>query len=72
MFNENRLVKGRFQWQTGYGAFSYGQSQIEQVKAYIHNQSNHHRKITFRDEYTAFLKAFRIEYEDKYTFDWMD
>ena len=49
--NENRLVKCHFEWQTGYGAFSYGQSQIEGVKSYIRNQHNHHKKITFKEEY---------------------
>lgn len=42
--NENRMVKGHFEWQTGYGAFSYGQSQVEAVKSYIANQYDHHLK----------------------------
>ena len=70
--NENRLAKSHFEWQTGYGAFSYGQSQVEKVKAYISNQCNHHNKITFKDEYLSLLKAFQIDYDDKYLFDWID
>jgi len=70
--NEARLVKGHFEWQTGYGAFSYGQSQIERLNAYIRNQFNHHKKIAFKDEYIALLKAFQIDYDDSYLFDWID
>ena len=70
--NENRLAKSHFEWQTGYGAFSYGQSQVEQVKAYIGNQYNHHKKMTFKDEYISLLKAFWIDYDDNYLFDWID
>jgi len=70
--NENRLAKSRFEWQTGYGAFSYGQSQIEKVKAYIGNQYIHHNKETFKDEYLSLLKAFQIDYDDNYLFDWID
>ena len=70
--NENRLINKRFEWQTGYGTFSYGQSQISQVKAYIDNQYHHHKKRTFRDEYIALLKAFEIDYDERYLFDWID
>ena len=70
--NENRLLKGHFEWQTGYGAFSYGQSQIDQVKAYIIRQDDHHQTRTFRDEYLSLLKVFQIDYDDRYVFDWID
>ena len=66
------MVKGHFEWQTGYGAFSYGQSQIEGLKSYILNQYNHHKKKTFSEEYIALLKAFQIDYDDSYLFDWID
>ena len=69
--NENRLTKSHFEWQTGYGAFSYGQSQIHRVKAYIGNQFNHHKKLSFKDEYIALLKAFQIDYDHNYLFDWI-
>ena len=66
------LVKGHFEWQTGYGAFSYGQSQIDRVKAYIRNQGAHHKGRTFKEEYLFLLEAFRIDYDDSYLFDWID
>ena len=49
--NENKLVKGKFQWQVGFGAFSYSKSHIEKVYNYILNQEKHHRKKTFKEEY---------------------
>jgi hypothetical protein len=67
--NENRLVKGHFEWQTGYGAFSYGQSQIERLKAYIGNRYTHHKKVSFKEEYIALLKVFQIDYDERYLFD---
>jgi len=70
--NENRLMTIHFEWQTGYGAFSYGQSQITQLKAYINNQFNHHQKRTFKNEYIALLEAFEIGYDETYLFDWID
>ena len=58
--NEKELVKGKFCWQEGYGAFSYSHSHIENVYNYILNQEEHHRKKTFRDEYKEFLKNFDV------------
>ena len=55
-----------FSWQDGYGAFTIGSSQIDQVKEYIRNQIEHHRKRTFQDEYVEFLKRSGIEYDDRY------
>ena len=65
---ENRLVRTRFAWQDGYGAFSYGKSQISSVVSYIQRQEDHHLKHTFRDEYLSFLKLFEIPYDEKYVF----
>jgi putative transposase len=70
--NTNKLVKGKFSWQEGYGAFSYSHSQIGQVYNYILNQEEHHKKRTFREEYLELLKKFEIEYNEKYLFDWLD
>jgi len=70
--NDNRLEAGKFSWQEGYGAFSYGQSQIEQVYNYILNQEEHHKKSTFREEYIGLLKKFEIEYDEKYLFQWIE
>lgn len=70
--NDHKLVKGKFSWQEGYGAFSYSHSQIETVYNYILNQEEHHRKKTFKEEYIDFLKQFEIEYNEKYLFEWLD
>ncbi len=67
--NENNLVRGKFEWQSGYGVFSYSHSQLTQVINYIKNQEVHHSKKTFSQEYEEFLKAFEIEYEKKYIFE---
>ena len=64
--NENRFVRGKFSWQEGYGAFSYGKSQIKNVIHYIQTQEEHHKKKTFKDEYVEFLKIFNIEFDEKY------
>ena len=70
--NENKLVVGKFSWQEGFGAFSYGKSQIPEIVKYIENQQNHHRKTTFHDEYHEILKVFEIEYDEKYIFKSID
>ena len=66
-------TKGRefrnFHWQSGYGAFSIGQSQAPTVKRYIARQKEHHRRVTFQDEYRKFLKAYDIEYDERYVWD---
>jgi REP element-mobilizing transposase RayT len=67
--NENKLVRGKFRWQEGYGAFSYSKSAIDNVYNYILRQEQHHKKVTFRDEYLEFLKEFEIEYNEKYLFE---
>jgi putative transposase len=67
--NEKRFAMGRFEWQTGFGAFTIGQSQVDRVAKYILNQEVHHRKKTFREEYIDFLKAYEVEYNPDYVFD---
>ena len=58
-----------FYWQAGYGAFSVSQSNLQDVIAYIENQEEHHKHITFQDEYRAFLKAYGVEYDERYVWD---
>ena len=70
--NDNRLCLGKFSWQEGFGAFSYGKSQISAVARYIENQKQHHMKHTFIDEYRAFLKAFGIEFDERYIYKQID
>jgi putative transposase len=67
-----RWLRGKFSWQEGYGVFSYSHSHIDKVIKYILNQEQHHRKITFRNEYREFLKKFQIPFEEKYLFDFID
>ncbi len=55
-----------FYWQNGYGAFSVNPSEIDKVIAYIENQKKHHKKKTFQDEYRAFLKKYKVEYDERY------
>jgi REP element-mobilizing transposase RayT len=55
-----------FAWQTGYGAFSVSQSNAEEVRRYIDNQEEHHRKVTFEEEFVAFLKRHGVEYDERY------
>ncbi len=70
--NNEKLCRGKFSWQEGYGGFSYGKSKIEEVYNYILNQEQHHKKVTFRDEYIQFLKKFEIEYDERFLFDFLD
>ena len=70
--NEKQLVKGKFQWQEGFGAFSCSQSQIDKVIAYINNQEQHHATTTFKTEYIGLLKKFNIEYDERYVFEWIE
>lgn len=58
-----------FAWQKGYGAFSIGQSAYDSLRKYIRMQKDHHKKISFQDEYRAFLKRYQIEYDEKYVWD---
>ena len=66
--NKRKFVKGRFEWQEGYAAFSYTKSHITGVISYIRDQEIHHQHLTFLDEYRSFLEKFVIEYDDQYIF----
>lgn len=66
--NEKKFLKSRFEWQEGYGAFSYSKSQVNSVMDYIKNQEIHHQKKSFREEYIDFLKIFEIDFDEKYIF----
>lgn len=58
-----------FYWQNGYGAFSVSQSNVAIVKKYVENQENHHKRVTFQDEFRAFLRKHAIEYDERYVWD---
>lgn len=66
--NKEKFNKSTFNWQEGYGAFSYSRSQISKVALYIENQEQHHHKKTFLEEYKQFLDHFEVEYDDQYIF----
>ena len=67
--NEQKWINGKFEWQSGFGAFSYGHSQLANVIKYIENQEEHHKTKTFREEYIAFLKLFNIDFKNEYLFE---
>jgi len=58
-----------FSWQRGYGAFSVGPANLDDLCRYIDNQEEHHRGLGFQDEYLSFLTKYRIEYEERYVWD---
>ncbi|BBE15960.1 transposase [Aquipluma nitroreducens] len=66
--NKHKFVAGIFSWQEGFGAFTYGKSQLPNISRYIDNQQKHHQKHTFYEEYLDFLKAFEIKYDERYIF----
>jgi len=66
--NASRFCGCRFEWQAGYGVFSYSKSQVPDVIHYIQTQKEHHRKSTFREEYLAFLEKFEVSYDERYVF----
>ncbi|HTH54957.1 MAG TPA: IS200/IS605 family transposase [Cyclobacteriaceae bacterium] len=66
--NDQRLVNGHFEWQEGYGAFSYAKSQVATVINYIKNQEIHHMHMSFQDEYLDLLKEFEIDFDGRYLF----
>lgn len=70
--NDNKWLNGKFNWQEGYGAFSYSKSNVDLVVKYILNQEEHHKNKTFKNEYLDFLEKFEIEYDPKYLFEWIE
>lgn len=67
---EKRFVKFNFEWQEGYGAFSYSHSALDDIIKYIENQKKHHKKKSFKEEYIKILEKFNIEYKKEYLFEW--
>lgn len=70
--NEKKWVKGHFNWQHGFGAFTYSKSHVSRVVSYILNQEEHHRKKSFKEEYIDFLVKYEVEFDDKYLFEWIE
>jgi REP element-mobilizing transposase RayT len=67
--NRKRWIRGKFNWQEGFGAFSYSHSDLDSVIAYIRNQEKHHSKKSFKSEYLTLLKKFDIAFDSKYVFE---
>ncbi len=70
--NRKRWVLGRFCWQEGFGAFSYGHSQLAGIINYIRDQERHHARRSFCDEYVRFLRRCEVEHDEKYVFQPLD
>ncbi len=70
--NDSGLMSSRFEWQSGYGAFSQSRSQRDSVIRYIMNQESHHAVKSFREEYLDLLKRFEIEFDERYLFEFYD
>ncbi len=62
-------LKPDFEWQSGYGAFSLGVSQVDGTTAYIASQAEHHKRVDYREEFLAFLKKHNIAYDPRYIWD---
>lgn len=69
---EKKFSHSNFQWQEGFGAFSYSHSQLTDVIHYIEKQKEHHTKKSFKEEYLAFLNVFEIEFKNEYLFEWIE
>jgi REP element-mobilizing transposase RayT len=67
--NKKKLARAKFAWQEGYGAFSYGHSQLDTIVRYVMNQEKHHQRRSFRDEYLTLLRKFEIEFKEEYVFE---
>jgi REP element-mobilizing transposase RayT len=67
--NDNYFKNREFKWQEGYGAFSYSKSQRNNVIKYILNQEEHHRNVSFKEEYLGFLEKFNVAYDERYLFE---
>ncbi|WGF91771.1 IS200/IS605 family transposase [Aequorivita marisscotiae] len=70
--NEKKFMNYKFEWQVGFGAFSYSHSVLDNVIGYIQNQKEHHKKQSFKEEYTLFLKKFNVEFKEDYLFEWIE
>jgi putative transposase len=70
--NKKKWIHGRFSWQEGYGAFSYGHSQLNTIIRYIQNQEKHHGRRSFQEEYLTLLRKFDIAFDEKYVFEFFE
>ena len=66
---EREPKMAKFAWQSGYGVFSVSPSNLDAVERYIETQEEHHRKTTFQEEYRAFLRKHRVDWDERYVWD---
>ena len=62
-------ISSNFHWQNGYGVFSVSQSGLRDLIEYIENQEDHHRHVSFQEEYRKFLQKYNIEFDERYVWD---
>ena len=67
--NDHQLTKSKFEWQEGYGVFSYSKSHIDAIFKYIANQEEHHKNQNFKDEYSSFLNKYNVKYDERCVFE---
>ncbi|MBD8490161.1 IS200/IS605 family transposase [Echinicola sp. CAU 1574] len=67
--NENGLADRKFEWQKGFGCFTYSKSHVSNVYRYIENQEAHHHKMSFHEEYIELLKEYDVQFDLEYLFD---
>lgn len=70
--NDKTFILGKFNWQDGFGAFTYSKSHIDKVVKYVLNQPEHHKKRSFKEEYLLLLEKFEVEYNPEYVFEWYE
>jgi putative transposase len=66
--NDKKLVHSKFSWQEGYGAFSYSKAEVPAIIQYIINQTDHHKRKTFSEEYYELLQEFEVDFDDRFIF----
>lgn len=66
--NDHSLTQRHFEWQDGYGVFSYRRRDVDEIYKYILTQEEHHKTITFQEEYLELLKEFEVEFDEQYVF----
>lgn len=70
--NDSKWINGKFNWQEGFGAFSYSKSHLDNVVNYIVNQKEHHHKKSFKEEYLQYLKEYKVDFDERYLFEWIE
>jgi putative transposase len=70
--NDSKWINGKFNWQEGFGAFSYSKSHLDNVVKYILNQEERHKNQSFKEEYLEFLQKYDIKYDSNYLFEWIE